>query len=565
MTIIIPETTSEPIPNFRVQSNTDEATFGGGPGRESVNQETQKLASETGTIAAMEKIRADQTAVEEAQARGSKLTTDVLYDPETGVLGSQGKNALQAQKDGMQKFKKGMNDISASLNGPEQIGTFNKWAIAQAGVVDKTMMVHVDEQLKAHDAKTFDNLVDNSAGQAATNYGNPDALKLAFGTVKDNLDAYALRNRLDDDQKQILSEHVNDKMHTAVIDGMLTFAGGVSAEKYYEANKDQISPKTQVVLEKALSEGKTRYQAQDNVLKIIQANPDSESDALKAADKIDDADTRDAARKMITARFTQDRQARKNDQDALFMQMNQMVSSKGLTDGVDRKNAVPPLAWSRLSPEQQRAIEKGGEVDVTSVNKWIDFREAVKDGSLPKMSEADLKTKYLQYMTPADQKTVIDTWSGAKGSRGSGSVKFLSAQSIAQNIDTSASTAGLIHADVRARRETDKDQLKLLDDNVNRSIIEFENANKKSPNPEEVQGIIDKQVISAIGKKPVGIFERFGSKAAVSYENIPERAKEQILQMAKKNSATATRTKIEKAYQMHRQGQPDSEIEKLFK
>lgn len=560
--IITPDTSSESIPNVRLQNNSD-AVFDDGPSRESVHQEAHKVADEIGTIASLEKIRADQTAVEEAQARGSKLTTDVLYDPDNGVLGSQGKDALQAQKDGMQRFKSGMNDISSSLNGPAQVGAFNKWALAQGGIVDKTMMVHVDQQLRAHDAKTFDNLVDNQAGAAATAHGDPDALALSFGTVKDNLDAYATRNRLDADQKQVLAEHTFDKMHSSVIDGLLTFQGGPSAEKYYQDNKDQISPKTQVVLEKALAEGDTRYKAQENVLKIIQANPDSESDALKEADKIDDADTRDAARKMITARFTQDRQARKNDQDSLFMQMSQMVNQKGLVDPIDRRNAVPPLAWSKLSVDQQRAIEKGGSVDETSVNKWMDFRQAMKDNSLQKMSEADIKTKFLQYMTPADQKTVIDAWTGAKG--GPKNAKFLSAQSIAQNIDTSASSAGLIKADARARHETDKDQLKLLDDSVNRNIIEFESANKRSPNPEEIQGIIDKQVISEIGKKRPGFFERLGTKAPVAYENIPEQAKQQIIGMAKKYGATATRTKIENAYQMHRQGRPDSEIEKLFK
>lgn len=563
MAITAPDVAPEPIPGVRIQPAANETTFGAGPGLQQIGGDIQKIATDSGDIAAFEKIRADQTAVETAQAKMSQASLGILYDPQIGVMGSKGTDALEAQKNGMEQFKKTANDISSSLNGPQQIGAFNKWVLEHGATIERTMMGHADEQLQKHDENTFNSLVSNQAALASLSHGDPQATATALRTVNENAVAYAQRNRFDKDATDKLVQDSSDKMHTAVIDGMLKFQNDGSAQKYYDANKDQMSPDARLKVQDGLSEGSIRFSSSSAAQSIMAKHPDSEADALAATNKISNPEVQDTARKLISTNFAQNRQAQKNDQDALFMNMSKMVNQKGLTDPVDRRNAVPPMAWSRLSSEQQRAIEKGGDVDETSIGKWIDFKQTIADGSTAKISRADLQSKYLQYMTPADQKTVVDQWSSAQ--KGSDNPKLLRDQTVSKSIDDSLSTAGLIPPTTKQRSPSDNLALKQVDDNVHRDIIGFESSQNRSPKPDEVQAIVDKRTIEAIGNKPPGFFARFSAAAPTPYEAIPEKAKEQSVQLARSVGGVATRQKIEQAYQLHRQGKSDDEIAKIFK
>lgn len=557
--IIAPDVTPQPIPNVKEQPAASETTFGGGPGLEAEGAGVQKIAQDAGDIAAFEKIRANQMAVEDAQAKGSKLTTDVLYDPQTGVLGSHGKDALQSQKDGMDRLQKGMNDISTTLNGEQQKGAFNKWALSQVDVANHHMMAHVDEQLKSQDAESFKNLVDNSAAQVALGHGNPDTLKQVFGTVNDNTVAFAARNRLDPDQTKELVQNTNDKMHTAVIDGMMKFQTDDSAQKYYDAHKDEISPEAQLKITNALDEHNIRWRASSAATDILKDNPNSEADALKAAGKISNPEIQDTARKLISARFSEDRQAKKNDQDDTFMRMQQMVNQKGLTDPIDRRMAIPAMAWNKLSAEQQRAIEKGGGTDVTSPKAYLAFSQQIKDGTLKDLSQADLMSKYLVNFKPEDQKQAMELWSGARG--GKPSQRLMDEQNIQKSIETNLVNEKLIAPKSSDRGQSQHSLMFDVMDNVHRDYEAQQSSLGRNLKPEEAQAIVDKATLKAIAKKPVGWF----SNEPISFESIPDRAKSSLMLLGRQNGFAVDKIGMEKAWQMHLQGKSDADIIKALK
>jgi len=98
MAIIAPEVSPEPIPGVHDESAVTPTALGAGPGAAEAGQEVQQIAKETGDISTFERIRFDQTAVQEAKAKLSASYSDLLYNPENGVLASHGLNALQAQQ-----------------------------------------------------------------------------------------------------------------------------------------------------------------------------------------------------------------------------------------------------------------------------------------------------------------------------------------------------------------------------------------------------------------------------------------------------------------------------------
>lgn len=558
MAMAAPDVPEQPIPNVRVQPTATLETFGGGAGLEQEGQAIQQIAASGGEIGAFEKIKADQAAYEEAANKLTEHSSQVASE----ALHAQGVNSIPAHDAAIAAIRKKANEIAGTLHGEQQIGAFNKYAYNLDSEVNRQLGAHVSVEMEKHYDKTADAFIKNTTEFAAANYGDPMTRQRSLQSIDTTLDGYAQRKGMDGEETKLMRSNVHSNFHEQTIDMMLNDPKTAPmANQYYQENKADINLATRERLDKTIGEGDTRYGAQSAVQSIIQKHPDSESEALKAADKIDDADQRDMARKMITARFTQDRQALKNDQDTLFMQTAKSIDQKGLTDSIDIRNAIPPATWNKLREDQRTALEKRGAETVTSISKWMDFKEAVKDGSVSQISRADLESKYLPYMSAADKKTVSDEWSAGQKK----GPQLLKDQSVAQSIDQSLSTAGMINPNSKQRGRGDETILKQVQDNVHRDIVMFESTQNRSPKPDEIQSIVDKRTIEAIGNKPAGFFSRFSSAPATPFEAIPEKAKEQAAQLGRSGGWVPTRRNIEKAYQLHREGKTDDEISKALK
>jgi hypothetical protein len=243
MAIVIPQDTPQTVEPPRIQASADETTFGGGPGLAAEGQEIQKIASSGGEIGTFEKIRADQTAGEEAQAKMLGAQTDILYNPQTGILTSKGKDALQAQEDGRKRFKDMATQIMGTLHGPEQQGPFQKWVQKQSYDFDRVASVHVDQQLLAHDNASLQEVISKGSGLAAMGHGDPNIIANNLSTIDKNLDDYAKRNRLDEDVAAIKKSDVHGQFHSAVITEMADEGNYKGAGDYFKANMDDIDPK----------------------------------------------------------------------------------------------------------------------------------------------------------------------------------------------------------------------------------------------------------------------------------------------------------------------------------
>lgn len=551
-----PEVESQPIPSVRLSADTSPTTFGGGPGADRQDQETQQIAGSVGEIATFEKIRADQTAVEDAQSKALGLKQNILYDPQTGVLGSKGTDAVQAHQDGIQNLKKGLNDISSNLNGDQQVGPFNKWAQGLAGTANQTMMTHVDTQLAEHRKNNLEEITQNSAASAALEHGNPQAVDFYRNTANQAALNYAQSSRLDPDETKKLVTDTNDKVQIGVINGMLKFQTYDDAKNYLAANQDNISPKAKQVIQTTMQEGFIRHQATVAANDAIMKNPTSEADALTAINGIQNQDAKAMARSMVSGQFAQDRAAKKNDQDALFNQTIQDVNNKGITDSAQRRLSIPEATWNKFTPEQQRAIEKGGTPDVTSITKWEDFTQSVKDGSLSKMSQADLNAKFMPYMNAADQKTVADYWSGMKKNGGKGGPKEKAYESVLQMQDDA-----LVGIGAMSPKNPTKTQLvfkKQFQDNVDRDLSAQQAALGRPLKQDEIQKVVDQHTLDAIQKQPEGWFP------SAKYSAIPDADKQYIVELARTAGIQATKEHVEDAYKMHKQGKSDADIVKAL-
>lgn len=553
-----PEVESQPIPSVRLSDDTSPTTFGGGPGAEQATHEEQQISGDVGEIATFEKIRADQTVVDDAKTKANNLASNILYDPQTGVLGSKGTNAVEAHQQGITNLKKGLNDISSTLNGDEQVGPFNKWSQELAKISNQAMMAHVDKQMEEHQKNVHDSIQEQSAAGAALNNGNPDAVNFFMNTAVKSAIDFARNTRQDPQETAQTIQDAKDKVSIGTVNGMLKFGSYDDAKKFVDANSENgnISFKAQQAIQTTMQEGFMRHQATVAANDALSKNPDSEVNALTALNNIQNPEVKEMARRIVTGSISQDRAARKNDQDALFNQTLQDVNNKGITDPAQRRLSIPEPTWNKFTPEQQRAIEKGGTADVTSITKWEDFTQAVKDGSLAKMSQADVNAKFMPYMNAADQKTVADYWSGMKKNSGKGGPKEKAYESVLQMQDEALVGIGAV-----SPKNPTRSQLlfkKQFQDNVDRDLSAQQDALGRPLKQDEIQKVVDQHTLNAIQKQPDGWFP------SVPYTAIPDADKQHIVELARGAGIQATKSHIEDAYKMHKQGKSDADIVKAL-
>lgn len=251
MALIAPEVLPEPTRPQQIQPAASVETFGGGAGLERAGQQSQAISRDAGDIAAFEKIRADQSAVEEAV--GSKLSpavTNMLYDPQNGALArisqtTSMKDALKVHDDTIKQFNDIARKTAGGLSGEYQIGAFNRHAYPMGDSLNKMLMVHVDQQGKKIYQDSFDSFVDNTTAQAALGWGellrNPNQQKQNIGTLQQHIDDFSASSGQVPDQKKKLESKVFSNYHSAIVDRMLADGQYKAADNYFDQNKSEIT------------------------------------------------------------------------------------------------------------------------------------------------------------------------------------------------------------------------------------------------------------------------------------------------------------------------------------
>lgn len=561
MAINAPDVSPQPVTSARFSVDTTPTTFGGGPGNEEINQTVQHASSDINEVATFEKIRADQTVVDDAKSKAMAEKERIMLDPQTGVLGSKGLDSVQAHEKGISDLQKSLNDISGTLHGDQQIGPFNKWAQELAGVANQTMMSHVDTQLSEHRKVTFENIKDQSAASAALNAGNQDAVDFYRNTANQAALNYARDSRMDPDQTKQTVQDANDKTQIGVINGMLKYRSYEDAKNYLEANRDNITPKAQEAIQNTMAEGYLRHQALTAANDATSKNPNSEADALDSLSSIKSPEVLEMARKLTSEQYSQRRQAVKNDQDDSFIQTMKMLSQKDITDSAQRRLAVDPAIFNKLTAEQQRAVEKGGTPDVSSISTWEKFMQAVKDKSIQSMSQADINSKFIPTLDAQDQKQVVDYWAGVKKGNGGGPKQKMF-ESVSSMVQQSLIGVGALSSQhpTKSQQIINKQTL----DSVNRDLDDIQASTGKPPKPDEIQKVIDSHTVNILAGENKSLSDRFNFNT-YPYENIPDVSKNQIMELARNNGFSATRSNIEQAYKLHKQGKTDEEIVRALK
>lgn len=550
MTIIIPQEETQTVNPPRFQPQANETTFGGGPGLAAEHEQIQKIAQSTNEIATFEKIRADQTAVQGATAQSADTMNKLMYE----LHSYQGVNAMDGQKKVLKDFEDQANGLAKGLQ-PDQQGAFNKFAIEHRTMLNNYAMGYVSNQLDQHETNTFKAATKTNAESAGLQYGNPEAINTLKNQNDKMVGAWIQRKGLTGDEATDFKRTMNSMFYEKVLGNMVNDGNFQDkAKQLYADHRAEIDSDTRDRIEKWMGDGSIKSQANKLVADAMKASPKSESEALARADKNDDPDVRSMARQIISAQFTQNRAAEKNDKEQSMMVIQNRIGKLGLTDPEDIKQNITTTEKNSITGVQYQALLKSGQDNVTSPRMMVDFYQSIKDKSLIGMSRADLQTKFLQYASLSDQKQILKTW--ADGQKG-GKQEFSSAGSFGDMQMQAAVDAKIVPSkNQQDWRDDERHNWKILGDEVAKQKDLTEAARGKKLAPSDIRDLFNKVVIDHT-------FEKKGWFGSTSEEFEPYTKEFSAAILTKFPSASEDQ--IAQAYSMVQRGMKAPDVEAFLK
>lgn len=566
MGIIAPDVLPEPINPPRIQPSASLETFGGGQGLEKIGAQSQKISSAASEIADFEKIRADQTATEEAV--GGKLApfaTKLQNDAIQGITQANSHDqVLKIQKDSLNNLDKFMKTTGSGLNGPEQIGPWNKAAYGTYEAMNRALMAHVStkqEQLYDGDFKSG---LDNFTAQKTQLWAdqlNKDQRDKSNLFLAGKINNYKTVKGLSSDETQDLTTKVFSNFYASMIHQALTDKQDIKAKELFDATQDKITdPKTRELLQKSLEEGSYRGASMRSADSIWQSTSGNLQSAYAQADKEKDPELRDRIHQRLREKDNEVKEARTSDQDNAYYESSKVVG-QAVKSGVQGTNnlmdTVGPDRWIRMSPSQQDGLKRMWTNDQNSDQVWTNYN-LTSPTDKAAQSQSDFETEVLSRLDKSHRDKAMSMRNAAMSNNPTSSTDSEQAKLIEKSIQESGIVPGFKPGIPATKLRGDAaSSYGSFQDQAQKSIADFEKnelGGRRRASLQETQKIVDQQIIDQLSSSKTSFFTTvsrtvgLSQKPTVLFDQIPDNEKESILTTARKMGKAVTKEQIENAY-----------------
>ena len=240
-------------PNLRqgidVQANPDD--FGAAVGR-GLSNVAQGLGNFSDAVAAV-RSKENETRAKDADNSLADATRKALYDPDTGFMFQEGKNAVDGFKGFQSRVEELRKEYGKGLTG-EAAQMYNQAANSRVDGAIQTGMIHTGSAKKEWFKNASESRINTFQQDAIAAYGNPDEVNknLRAGVIE-------LRNRAADEgwDNDTLKNKALDFVSTTRRNVLMRIANDdpIEAEKYFNEHKDQFTGQDQYAITGALKEG----------------------------------------------------------------------------------------------------------------------------------------------------------------------------------------------------------------------------------------------------------------------------------------------------------------------
>lgn len=506
---------------------------------------------------AADRLREDVERNQQTADNASLLEADnQLFDVSTGlkesVLAREGKNAIGAGPGEQDEWNKAVANIGAGLNNRIQ-DQFQARAAHQFSMLNGVIQEHVRQQTEKYSTDQTDAFLQNSMKRAIDGYTDPRMIGQSVAESRQVLSNYAELHGWSPDQLQAKTTDATSKIHTGVIDRMLTDGNDITAQTYFDAHKGEMTSEDILRVEKPLEIGSTLGKAQRDRNAILSTTT-NEADAVIAARKIENPREQAETERLIKQDYIEKAAALRDQKEQT------MTSAAGIIESTHSFEAIPPSTIATMTVQERSALREyadklaGGSFIKTDLPTYdrLETMSSVPE-TRDKFLQLDLNT-YKSKLDPADFKHFSELQASVR--KGEDKPIFgeeskhgivtdvLKQAGIGINKKGKVLDAGLVGS---FRLAVDK-QVNLLHEQTGRV-----------PGPEDVTRIANEMAAKHVVSRP-GFWSIFGTTNNENVRTFQMQSGEQVLDMTIKDVPSSAKLQIRAALQQRGKAVTDQAV-----
>lgn len=313
-------------------------------------------------IARVEREKADQTALLEADNYLSSWESQAVYDPEKGALTKRGKDAMGVPEAVGAEFEKRADAIQATLQPGQQQQAFAALRSRRRAQLEMTLRRHTFTEVQRYQVGELEAFVSNKRDSAIANAADPRRVAEDVDAAVAALKAQGPRLGMSPEQLEAQVAAVRSQAYGGVIDRLLSQDQVAAARAYYAEVKDQVKGEALAKIEKALEAGTLREQAQDQTERIIAAHPGDLAKQRAAAKEIEDRKVRDETIARLEHEWSIAKRAEDDERRSWNVQARQVLDRTG-----DWRELAKLPFWSQLDTQEIGALRTYAEHRVRKI------------------------------------------------------------------------------------------------------------------------------------------------------------------------------------------------------
>jgi hypothetical protein len=209
-----------------------------------------------------EEQRVNTTRAEEAFNELRQRQLDLTVGEKDGFVNRRGGDAINQPllKDYTERFSGVSKEIEDKLANDDQRLLFRRRAGMAAMQFQEDLMRHISREGDVHAEQAYKGGVSVELRTATARWQDPVAVATSLERISGLVEQEADRKGWSDEMKQAEILRQTSTVHSSIIGQALATDNYVYAQKWYEANKEQIDPTTAKAVQKAVEDG-TQKQA----------------------------------------------------------------------------------------------------------------------------------------------------------------------------------------------------------------------------------------------------------------------------------------------------------------
>lgn len=517
----------------------------------------------------------------EQQDRENKLRAEDAYNKllEARMQLTTGENGFANVKSGDavsrplmkeygELFSKQNDEIAETLGTAAQKQMFRKRSEIAKLQFQQDLLNHVTREKDNYAKTVYLGTLETETGNAILRFNDNPAIRTSIVRIDNAIEEEAGRMGLPPEWVKAEKLNRESAIHGGVIERMLANDEDLSAASYYERNKNNVSGKDVVSIEKMIEVGSIRGKSIRKADELIATSKGDLGRALEAAKRISNPKVREETENRIRKDITDLENSERLRRDEAF------------TDAMERarkRQELPPDVFIRLNDKEHAAIDQvrketeTGFVPEHDNKEWASFISKTRAGKLTDMSESEFVTSLMRFDDEHRDRATALRDAARKQAAGEAKGKdFLRNDRTLNQLSTQkAMSLGIVPQAPKDRTPDDIAILENMTIEASKQLEELQVKNKRKATTAEEEQVINNLIMPYLKvrveksflERPFAfgrdIEKRIGEltpeeqrKFYVQFENIPLEEKNGLRRRARQLGVDPSEDSIARAYTM---------------